>query len=51
MEILMEDEKSWRKKEEYLKKLGMKVKEKIKYAFKMWHSNSKSLGYFSKIQN
>ena len=51
MEVIMEGESIWQKKEQYLRRLNMKIKEKIKYAFKMWHSNSKSLAYFSKIQD
>ena len=50
-EVLFQGEKVWQKKNEYLKKMNSRIKDRMKQAMKMWHSSAKTMTYFNHINN
>ena len=50
-EVLFQGEKIWVKKMEYLKKMNMKIKDRMRQAMKMWHSGAKTMSYYNQLNN
>ena len=50
-EIVFQGEKVWQKKNEYLKKMNSRIRDRMKQAMKMWHSSAKTMTYFNHINN